>query len=652
MLGINWNISEGLCFMIKTIPSEINYRDFISNFKTLLDEYFALMPRGNRDKEIFSKRFGLNVPKAYTLEEIGSYYNLTRERVRQIEVRHLKLLSVLMRGGVVKKRIACDDVVVQQSKKIAALVNGHYVVLLSELILSLAKKLQYVLSEVDKNYFLLYLITYGYESKDIYGHTTILKINEIDSKMLERVAERAYRILQKKVVWTSEFEINILIKKEIKNVPNNYVQQALGLLLNAKKCQCKADGKDMSFQVSFENLSSLADFAYRVLSESGVKLHYREIVSEINRRMTIAGVRKKCTYRGIRGQLAGDSRFSAIGKSGVWALQTWKLNTDTISEVIRKVFYFKNNPCTFTEVLRGVQEFRSDVREKSIATCLHNDLFLKLNDGRYILSEWRNKYVKNIAVSPKRPRKRYSGKLEVMNKVIQDLLSCHDNKMPLIQVVKTLGKSHGYSPQTLYQVISNNGHVFSKILDQHGKHWLILSVKGCASNGNPPAESKLVKILRDGETDTSEWKSSLRWDYKLNKVNKDLEIVAAKEIVALLNTKGGRLLIGVDDDGKVLGLKPDLSSLGKPTLDGFRLKLTEIIDNCIGKMFHASISIGFEKYAGDTEVCLIEVSDGKEPAYLKYNGEEIFYIRLQSSSKPLKISEAVKYIAQHWGQKA
>ena len=43
------------------------------------------------DFEILSKRFGFSDNHIYTLQEIGSYFGKSRERVRQIEERALKV---------------------------------------------------------------------------------------------------------------------------------------------------------------------------------------------------------------------------------------------------------------------------------------------------------------------------------------------------------------------------------------------------------------------------------------------------------------------------------------------------------------------------------------------------------------------------------
>jgi RNA polymerase primary sigma factor len=45
-----------------------------------------------REKEVISAYYGLNQANAWTLEEIGEYYGLTRERVRQIKERAIRRL--------------------------------------------------------------------------------------------------------------------------------------------------------------------------------------------------------------------------------------------------------------------------------------------------------------------------------------------------------------------------------------------------------------------------------------------------------------------------------------------------------------------------------------------------------------------------------
>ena len=51
-----------------------------------------LSPLDDREREILKLRFGLDCGEARTLEEVGEHFNLTRERIRQIEARAMSKL--------------------------------------------------------------------------------------------------------------------------------------------------------------------------------------------------------------------------------------------------------------------------------------------------------------------------------------------------------------------------------------------------------------------------------------------------------------------------------------------------------------------------------------------------------------------------------
>ena len=52
--------------------------------------------KGERDRQIVARRFGLGLAKRHTLEKIGSQYGITRERVRQIQVEALRRLREIV----------------------------------------------------------------------------------------------------------------------------------------------------------------------------------------------------------------------------------------------------------------------------------------------------------------------------------------------------------------------------------------------------------------------------------------------------------------------------------------------------------------------------------------------------------------------------
>jgi RNA polymerase primary sigma factor len=62
--------------------------------KELLKEQVenALAVLSERERQVLEMRFGLLDGKDYTLEEVGKYFNVTRERIRQIEAKALRKL--------------------------------------------------------------------------------------------------------------------------------------------------------------------------------------------------------------------------------------------------------------------------------------------------------------------------------------------------------------------------------------------------------------------------------------------------------------------------------------------------------------------------------------------------------------------------------
>jgi len=161
-------------------------------------------------------------------------------------------------------------------------------------------------------------------------------------------------------------------------------------------------------------------------------------------------------------------------------------------------------------------------------------------------------------------------------------------------------------------------------------------------------EVSIEDLITEGESNELEFKSSLRWDYKQENVNRELESVILKSISSFANSDGGKLIIGVDDDGNVLGLDHDYASL-KGNSDEFELHLRNLVNKSFGKNFAASgISITFHKIEV-SEICLIDVSPWNKPLYLEVmdkNGKKSkkFYIRSGNSSQELELDEISEYI--------
>ena len=159
-------------------------------------------------------------------------------------------------------------------------------------------------------------------------------------------------------------------------------------------------------------------------------------------------------------------------------------------------------------------------------------------------------------------------------------------------------------------------------------------------------------LLHGRESKKLEYKSSMRWDMKLNRPNPALGETIAKELCAFMNTDGGDLLIGVDDDGNVVGLEKDYSTFHGKRSDGFSQHLTNLVNKHLGKNANEYLELDFVT-VGNDEVCRCRIrpARGKKssPIFFAKDDEKKFYIRANNTCQPLDMEEAYRYISEKWG---
>jgi hypothetical protein len=164
---------------------------------------------------------------------------------------------------------------------------------------------------------------------------------------------------------------------------------------------------------------------------------------------------------------------------------------------------------------------------------------------------------------------------------------------------------------------------------------------------NRQLQKSIQQMIAEGEGQYIEYKSSFSWDYRRQSVNRDLNKAVMKNIVAYMNTTGGVILIGVADDGEILGLEIEFQTLNKPNVDGFENTFNMAFNNMVGVEYSNYVRVDFANLAGKT-VCRVVALPAPEPVFLKHKNTEEFYIRTGNSSQPLSMSQAVKYIQTHF----
>lgn len=157
------------------------------------------------------------------------------------------------------------------------------------------------------------------------------------------------------------------------------------------------------------------------------------------------------------------------------------------------------------------------------------------------------------------------------------------------------------------------------------------------------------ELIHLGENKHLEFKSSFRYDYQLNVVNKELEGVIAKSIAAFSNASGGTLLIGVDDDGNILGLEKDINTLKRKDIDFFENTLRAFLNNTFSVSFVTqNLEIKFP-VIDQKAICRINIKAGNDPVFVEIaknsHKSERFYLRSGNTSQEItSLSEINNYV--------
>ena len=138
------------------------------------------------------------------------------------------------------------------------------------------------------------------------------------------------------------------------------------------------------------------------------------------------------------------------------------------------------------------------------------------------------------------------------------------------------------------------------------------------------------KIIRKGEGVTVEFKGAM------SKAGKQ-KIV--ETICAFLNTRGGTILIGVEDDSTVIGI----NDKSERDIDQYKLNLSHMVRDKVGATYASYVQFNVEKYGGKI-LLRINCFPSKQPAILEDKGEELFFIRSGPSNiKAPSIKEMLNY---------
>ncbi|MBQ3353461.1 hypothetical protein IJG89_03965 [Candidatus Saccharibacteria bacterium] len=320
----------------------------------------------DREKEIISRRFGLNGSKE-TLEQIGEMLSITRERVRQLEKAILIRLQISAEENEIPELAAAEKLLIRnltemgRVAKLSELTDKIYgrTATTSEktgifFIATFSKSLS-IVEENDKYYAAVGITEYG------------------DSKVLRGRVDEIVKIIKEN---KKPMTIDELDSKLDYEHPDH-----IKAVASISKLLATLNGVWGLAKWPAVNPKNIRDKIFVILEMKKEPMHFSEIAKEIKES---SFKRKNVTIQAIHNELIKDSRFVLIGR-GIYALSSWGYKKGTISEIISSILEKSESPLSREEIVKQVLKVRK-VKETTILLNLQNKkLFKKVDKNSYTL---------------------------------------------------------------------------------------------------------------------------------------------------------------------------------------------------------------------------------------------------------------------------
>lgn len=329
----------------------------------------------DRDKEIVTKRFGLNNNEVETLESIGQKYNLTRERVRQIEKDSISFLK--------QKKLK----ELQESlQMIFDTITEHGGIMSEDMLIQTLLINRSSNSDVASVKFLFNLsdqLEFNKETPTLRESWSVLgfgleKLNAVVAELIKILSD------QGKVISQDELQVRFKASEYFKAHSYEINERVIKSFLDiAKVIQINPFSEIGLKDWSEVKPRDVGDKAYLVLKHHGKPEHYSEITKLINDRKFDDRVAYQET---VHNELIKDSRFVLIGR-GIYALTEWGYKKGVVADVIKEVLQANAHPLSREEIISEVLKKRFVKRNTILVGLSNKKLFSKVGKDKYTLAQ-------------------------------------------------------------------------------------------------------------------------------------------------------------------------------------------------------------------------------------------------------------------------
>ncbi len=333
--------------------------------KAIVRKLLASLPE--RSRIVLEARFGLGTnPERVTLESIGKRYNITRERVRQIENHALTQLK--------KSPAFIDaDAAFHELERIVDSLGG--IVCESDL-------LNFITKDKSMQNYIYFLLVLGNPFKFRKEDDEVERCWYVDPELAKKV-EQALRSLYESLSdedLIPEGEMIDRFLKEMQDINDKHrnAEVAKRWLSISKKIGKNPLGEWGHASSPNVKTKGVRDYAYLAVKKHGSPLHFKEVAALIEKMFNRAA-----HVATTHNELIKDDRFVLVGR-GMYALKEWGYASGVVRDVIRNILR-DNGPLTKEQIIEKVLKERH-VKPGTVVVNLQNQKYFKRGkDGKFVL---------------------------------------------------------------------------------------------------------------------------------------------------------------------------------------------------------------------------------------------------------------------------
>lgn len=350
---------------------DFNPQEILSSLLKLLN---------NKEEDVLRRRFGLSGNSKETLEAIGKIYNVTRERIRQVENSAIKRIRKLKEFANIKQDLEnIISAIIKQNGKIAE-ENALF-----------SKLLRYS-SDNEANRNCISFIM----SKLLFDRFNLVA--------QDRTFKKSWQLLECPIEFVKKTTNELLELIKALAGPRT-IDQLIGEFKKTEFYQSNQDKLSDEVIISYANTSKqidknpfdeyglrewgvikpkrMNDKIYLVLKKEGQPLHFNKITELINK---VNFDHRKAYPPTVHNELILNKRYVLVGR-GIYALSEWGYKPGIVADVLVDILKNANQSLDREQLVKIVLK-RRVVKKNTIHLALTDRTrFKKLPDNKYTLAD-------------------------------------------------------------------------------------------------------------------------------------------------------------------------------------------------------------------------------------------------------------------------